>query len=350
MTEVQTQSPVKQRLEYLEVLRVICMFLVVTLHCITAYLVNVSYYGTRSWWLFLVISGFCRMSVPTFFMISGYLALKGKSAENIGSFYRKKLKTMIPFLFWDVVYFLVNCIEGDITPTLGLFLSELVVQGSEFHLWFMYRIMAFYLLTPFLKKITDHCSHRQLWLLVGLVILPSVFYVINVFFPVYLAPMEYLMDGYLGFYLLGYVVGTMEPDRKQRIVFYAAGVAGLILVVWGNAHFCSPEKIEFKFNYGCALNRYLMAAGFFVLVRQIMTGKGLLVKALTRIAKVLAPCSYGVYLMHVLVRDWFMVFMDGWNVELTPLMDAGILTVAVSVICILVCLVFKRVKFLKQLI
>jgi surface polysaccharide O-acyltransferase-like enzyme len=90
---------VKNRLLYIDALRVAATGLVVALHCITELIVSASYYGTKSWFACVALNGLCRAGVPIFFMLSGYLALNSGKTANIKLFYHNKLIRLLPPLF-----------------------------------------------------------------------------------------------------------------------------------------------------------------------------------------------------------------------------------------------------------
>ncbi|MDR3278327.1 MAG: acyltransferase family protein [Oscillospiraceae bacterium] len=66
----------KDRLHYINYLRVLAIFLVVGLHCIAPYIVSVPLFDTPVWWFCLVTNAFFRAGVPLFLMISGFLLLR----------------------------------------------------------------------------------------------------------------------------------------------------------------------------------------------------------------------------------------------------------------------------------
>lgn len=340
----------KTRYPHLDVLRMFAMYLVILLYCLAPYIANTDYYGTRAWWCFQVFNGFSRTCVPLFLMISGFLALNGRPIESLGTYYRKKLlRLLVPFLFWDVVYFLVNCFTDAITPSFGLFLRELVNRGSKYHLWFVYELAAFYLLTPFLKKLVDHCSNRELWVLFLLMILPTaVFPLINTFFPVYIAPLPVLFDGYLGYYFFGYLLGRAELSRNQRCLVYLGALAGLCIIIFGNDHFSSAETINMPFNGGYLLNRYLTAGGLFVLAQQLMKNPGKIRQMLSRLGQRLNRFSYGVYLIHVLVLERCLDPVS--QIEIGPVPQLLLATVLVSGITTGLCALMSRIPVVRRLV
>ncbi len=151
------------RYAYIDLLRCLAAFLVILLHCIAGYTGNTVLFGTRTWWACDIINSFARMGVPLFFMVSGFLLLSSEKTDCVQTFYKNRVSRLcVPFLFWDIVYYFESCVLEGRSPGLLPFLNELTRQGSKYHLWFVYQIMALYLLMPFLKKIVDGSTRREL--------------------------------------------------------------------------------------------------------------------------------------------------------------------------------------------
>lgn len=142
------------RYAYIDLLRCLAAFLVILLHCIAGYTGNTALFGTRTWWACDIINSFARMGVPLFFMVSGFLLLSSEKTDCVQTFYKNRVSRLcVPFLFWDIVYYFESCVLEGRSPGLLPFLNELTRQGSKYHLWFVYQIMALYLLMPFLKSL-----------------------------------------------------------------------------------------------------------------------------------------------------------------------------------------------------
>lgn len=345
-----TVPTVQTRQPYLDVLRTGAMYLVILLHCMTPYLSDGQYYGTRSWPVLLVLNSFVRTGVPLFFMISGYLALSAPAPESMGAYYRKRFQRLLPpFLFWDVVYFLLACHDSGQAPALGQFLQELVHEGSKFHLWFVYYILALYLLTPFLQKITSQCSRGQLWGLLILTLLPTTLLpAVNILLSVYIAPLPVLLNGYLGFYLLGYLLGTLTPSRRILLAGGLCGMAGLLIGVYGNHFFSSPELIELRFNAGLQLNHFLLAGCLFLSVRCLPPS--LFQKGLFALCGTLSRISYGVYLVHALVLEQ-LVYGPGISaLTMRPLIELLIHFCVVALVTTATCLLLSKIPLLRRLV
>lgn len=303
-------AAVKRRVPYLDVLRSCAIYLVIALHCGAGFYSQPALFGTGAWWLCNICSSFVRMGVPLFFMISGCLLLSDPKTAEIGPFYRKRIgKLMAPFLVWDVIYFLEQCaVSGEgIRP--GLFFQELARQGSRYHLWFVYQIIGIYLLLPFLKRLVDHCTEGELAVLLAVVLLqPTFLRFLNVVQPaVQFAPFLALMEGYVGFFLAGYLLGSCKVTPGRRRLVYAGGAVGLLGGIAGNYLLSSPEHLNMVFAEGYSVTQYLTAGACFLLARELapkLPGRAL------GAAEKLSGLSFGIYLAHVLVLD---VIQAVWN-------------------------------------
>lgn len=345
-----TASISKTRYPHLDLLRMIAIYLVILLHCMAPYCADARFYGTHSWWCFLILNGFCRASVPLFLMISGFLTLNGPPIISIREFYRKKIRRLlVPFLFWDVVYFFLACYNESVTPTVSVFLRELVNRGSEYHLWFVYELTALYLLAPFLKKLTEHCSDKELWGLLLLVLTPTaILPLINTIFSVYIAPLPVLFEGYVGYFLFGYLLQRTTLTRKQRCLVYLGALVGLLINIIGNNYFSSEEGVAFKFNSGYLLNRYLVAAGLFVLMRQLTTAPGAFLQKLCGLGRRLSKISYGIYLVHVMILELYTEHALPFS--LAPAPELLLTAVIVATITTAVCILLSHIPVARRLV
>lgn len=343
-------APQRGKIPYLDVLRACATYLVVALHCISGYLATAPLFGTRTWWVCNVLNSFVRMGVPIFFMLSGYLLLSDPRTADLKTFYKRRLgKLVVPFLFWDVLYFAVKCIVAGRFLGFEQFFDELFLRGSKYHLWFIYQIIALYLLAPFLKKMVDHARGRELCvLLVIILIVPTFFRLANVVQSVvYVAPFLALMEGYTGFFLLGYLLGTYRLSKKRRWLVYLGGVAGVVIGVAGNYLLSSPEDMNLFFNEGYFINHFLTAGAFFLLVKSISHR---LPEVLCRAAGQVSKLSFGIYLSHALALDLFRMGLVRLGVALSPAWYIPASFIFAAVVSTLLAWVLSKLPVLKRVV
>ena len=129
---------------------------------------------------------FGRISVPLFFLFSGYLLYREKNISV--NLYKEKLSNrirslLIPFIFWNFIVLLIQ-IVGQLTPvTKNFFTGErwdvramslfdyfnafLGISGSpiNYPLWFLRDLILLIILSPFLKILINRFSYIFLLLL-----------------------------------------------------------------------------------------------------------------------------------------------------------------------------------------
>ena len=300
-----TGGPPASRRGYLDVLRCLAIFLVIALHCTAGQIVRPELFGTRTWLACDIVNGFARMGVPLFFMISGFLLLSSGKTDDIRGFYIHRFSKLLPpFLFWDVLYYFETCAAGGQAPGLLPFLQELTGQGSKYHLWFIYQIAGLYLLMPFLKKILDHSTRREQLAFLAVVLLqPTIFRFLNIIQrTVTFSPFRALVEGYAGFVLLGYLLGSCQIPKRGRMAIYAVGLLGLGGCIVGNFLTSSPEEIVLYFNAGYSITHYMSAGALFLLVKEC--AERIPAWALRRAAS-LSGRTFGIYFIHVLILDLY---------------------------------------------
>ncbi|MGI6498266.1 MAG: acyltransferase [Oscillospiraceae bacterium] len=325
LPQARTEEP------YLNVLRCAAMYLVVMLHSFAPFYTNISLFGTRTWWAMNLMTPITRMGVPLFFMISGYLALSKERTRQIRPFYQKQIgKLILPFLFWNLFYFIFNgfLYHNSMNPL--LFFTQLFQHGSKYHLWFLYQIIALYLLAPFLKRIVDHCSFKELFLLLFLILLqPSVFHFFNTIqTTISIAPFKALIEGYAGFFLYGYLLGTVTLSPRIKGLIYLGGIMGLSLSVFGNHWMSSPQLLNFQWNAGYSITHFLTSGACFVFIKDRFKAQDQPPRrwksTLTLWANRISKLTFGIYLSHVMMLELFRALQHAAGITLTP---------AVQIIC-----------------
>lgn len=299
----------KQRIPYLDLLRCLAIFFVIVLHSMTPIITNPSFYSSTTWYLCLLINPLSRTGVPLFFMISGYLLLSRSSTEDLSKFYRHNLpKLLIPLTAWNLIYYGLELKRTQAFFHLQDFLGLMFKQGVRYHMWFIYVLLGIYLLCPFLKRIVDHCTPRQLFVLLGIIVFPTTIRpLLNQFLPVHLYLFDPLLEGYIGYVLLGYLLGRLSLSKQARRLLYLGGVVGYAACLLGNLACSSSQGISLPMNGGYMLNHYLLAAALFVFFRTYFeTHEAQLAKLSRPLAKA-SDLTFGMYWVHVAILDFLAV-------------------------------------------
>ena len=177
-------------------------------------------------------------------------------------------------------------------------------------------------------------------------LIPTLFYVIVI--AVYGTPYwGEIFTNYLGFFLMGYLLGHYSPGRRMRAVIYCGGVIGYLWGVLGNLWTSSPKQVPLPFNGGYSLNHYLCAAALFLLCKTVCTHHE---RDLRPLEKMLASASnlvFGVYWIHVLILDSIADLLGG-SVSVIQLLSLEIsLTVVISFCA---AMLIAKIPFLKKIL
>ena len=160
------QTQRQETITWVDLIRVLAIFLVVVIH-VSGQLTNVwGKIPEEQWIIADIYGGVARVSVPLFFMISGYLLLP--RAESLSVFYAKRMmKILIPFVIWSLIYLGWFCGNHPNTCTPNFAWNLLLTQGAYYHLWFLYSLISIYLVLPILRlMIRPDLDKRILWYLI----------------------------------------------------------------------------------------------------------------------------------------------------------------------------------------
>lgn len=300
MERVQTKS---RNIIYLEVLRIIALFMVMWNHSYEAgFYLFLNNQNSRFYLFYIACSILCKIGAPLFFMISGCLLL-GKE-ETFRELFRKRiLKTVIVIILYNLGYLLYY---SRPLKELGIFVYS---QGISEAGWFLYAYLAFLILLPILRKLVKLLSGEEyiaIWI-VGVICvtllpileffsgwahnesfnLPELF-AWNIFYP-----------------LMGYYCGKvlhMESGKRK----WAAGCTILLLL----SLLVNSKLLAYRFaltgEYADGLFHRsflpILTICFFLLVRLAFSNMKI-PTLISNILQNLGACGYGVFLLEQVLRD-----------------------------------------------
>lgn len=285
---------------YIDAIRIFAILMVIVLHCMCDFYNDIHNAGKFSWWVLGYVNEISRTGVPLFFMISGFLLIRSDSAKTPLKFYKKRLKKIcIPFIVYDILYYCYYCIvEGREFSTLEFF-RELANTGSAMHLWFMYSMILLYLFVPYLKIIIENSGFKALIFFLILAIFqttikPFINIVLNGQITLYMALDG--IDGYMGYMVLGYILGTYKPSRKTELTVYILG--GLSFLIFPIVNSIVASRTWYAvFNGGYAVNHYIEAAMLFLIFKNLSYSRN--EKLLAGVARLCMT----VYFIHVFALE-----------------------------------------------
>ena len=339
---------------WVDLTRVIASFLVVMIHVIEHVVNNWHQYPPMIQNIANVYDSATRMSVPLFFMLSGWLLLPKR--ESLLNFYIKRfVKVFIPFLVWSGFYLVFMC-GVTLAGCSKVWISRLVfLHGTYSHLWFLYFLVGIYLVIPLLRLLVVPDGRPLLWYVIGLWVffepvlsLAEKFLDIKTNIPVPLA------TGFVGFVILGYLLGEL---RISRGYFYSAiigWVAGTFFT-FISTYYLNKGTAEFDyfFYWYLRLNVIVSSASGFIIIRWMADHPMFSASHFQKIIKSLSVTSFGIYLVHPFIlavlsnqNPFVRINTDIGN----PIWSIPVVTLLVFFLSFVAIFVMQKIPLLRKIV
>lgn len=345
----------KERIDYIDFLRVIAMFMVVTIHVAAYYLFDPTVaIGSKTWLIAHFFYTLSRSAVPVFIMISGLLQLSSEQTLSITSYLRKKsFRIILPLVFWSIIYLFWQSYKTGEAINVKDFLLNFLSGDVYFHLYFLYLIFGLFLLTPLLRAFVRSAKKQDLLYAIGLWLLAvAVFPLLQTFWGIRFYDLLIPISGYIGYYLAGYYF-----SKISRVKNY------ILVIIWMIANLVSyfgtlmmskkaGEVDPFFYNY-TSLTVIASAMALFVFVKQLdFPGFYARFPKLGKFFSLAASASYSVYLDHLILLDMLFMGTLGITVNINtfdPIVGIPLITAVVTIIPGLIVLVLRRIPIIRWL-
>ncbi|MBP7175805.1 MAG: acyltransferase [Thermoclostridium sp.] len=266
--------------------------------------------GGIGWMLLNPFVSLAFTAVPLFFMMSGYLLMTSAKTAEVSTLKARLPRLIVPLVFWSVVA--CGWEAWRDRQSLQWLINKLIsmIRGPvAVHFWFMYTLIAMYLISPFLYRCFHNLPNdgrKWLGILLGLILLTSM---VSLALPEKLAvyasvkPLEELrfFSGHLCSFLIGWLLGTIERKIPNRwLILTALAIWGLISAgTWYLTSTSGAYDSSFQTQSGGF--EILLAACLFLLAMQNL-------KQSPRFLKFFAPLTFGIYLMHNILNSMLSHF------------------------------------------
>ena len=270
-----------------------------------------------------------KCGVPMFIIISGYLNLpiKYRAKEFLS---RRIVRVFIPLLFWCFAYFILYAIIKDgWTSIWGT--EDIFLRGTSAHLWYIYAILALYIITPILSEFFKNCSKKlfQFYMIIWLTctIFPYYYSLTGHRFSDHnVTYIGYYLSGYIGYYLLGYYLKRFQPRWLNcNLSFKQLSSMGVIFIIALIFVYLGYYKLGMK---TVELSSYttvvpvLLSIITLSILWKCKPHNTKLCKWITSISKY----SFGIYLVHEIVVQYLNPLIFG-NIDYSKLNDIAVLSI-----------------------
>ncbi len=356
----------KNKKLHLELLRIIACFFVIFNHTGANGYELYAAYPTQSmeYWLYMIPSVLCKVSVPMFFAISGSLLIDRE--ESLPVIFKKRvLKLVIVLFVFSLFYYLVSLDNlGEISAY--NFFGTLYTYTWNFSFWYLYSFLIFLLCLPFIRALAKNLKDSHFYYLFGIAIV----------FDSLLPIAEYLLwkgeHSHYGAFSMSWATATLflypclgyfiekrldiTKMKKWLLPLWVLNIAGILISCY-MTFFRSKvtgNSTEAFFSSFVMVNvsTLFISAKYFYTVRSTKTKRS---KGFDGFVATVGGCTFGIYLLHVFflhelpaAQQLWTVLLDSW--ALNPMISALIVCLAVFTVCCVITLIMKKIPLLNRLI
>lgn len=312
-----SENHVGNKLSWTTNLRVVATISVIVVHVAAEILYQYGYVSNFVWWTGNVYDSFARFCVPVFVMLTGVLMLS--RTYELNEFLKKRFsRIVLPFLFWSLVYAMIalndNISAGHEMSFLEIieWVIHLLLNGSSYHLWYIYMIIGIYLFVPIISKWIQNATEKEIlyfiliWIFTLIINEPLLCsFRINV-------DLTYF-SGFIGYLVLGYYLSIKSFSYRKGIMNAIAVFMvfiGVSITIFGT-YYLSHDNNRFEeyfYNYN-TLNVLMVCVGLFLFFKNLEINNPIVVKSTNFISKY----SYGIYLVHVLILRFLSIIKINYD-------------------------------------
>ena len=293
----------KKHIGYIDVIRVIASVFVVFMHAASEGL-RTDVAGHKGWFVLAGLGSIAFCAVPLFFMVSGFLLTDSGRTGDVKVLLRERLpRLIVPLAFWSVVSIVRGMISSRVFSPV-FFLKQLVgaLQGPvNPSLWFMYALVAMYLISPLLCAGLRSLSRQGERLIIAIIAVVKLIYALWIVVPGFAGRFlnfeaAYYLEafsGYLACFILGWFLGKTERRFPRPALWLIAAASFAVITAGTIVRSKAAGEYVSAFQSQSAAFEIVLAACVFLLIKQ-SRGAGPVRKA----AHAVAPLTFAVYLMH----------------------------------------------------
>jgi surface polysaccharide O-acyltransferase-like enzyme len=291
-------------------------------------------------------------------MLSGAIFLDPAYKITFKKLYTKTIpRVLCALIFWSIAYRLISPVTASLLDikevSSGDFhrvYSEIFLGTPWHHLWFLYPLLAMYILTPLLRIFTANAKKEHyLYFLILYFVFGSLVPTINARYDVNISFSISDLYSYTGYFIAGYFFSKYDLTKTGTRILYALGIIAIfgtyiISTISGLVH-GGPATQYFDRT---APNVMLGAFFVFVLIKNIVNNSPKILKYQNnKYITLLAGCGFGIYLIH----DFFNVALNLLNINtgtFPAILSVPVLSVTVYLAALIVVLIIKKIPVLNK--
>jgi peptidoglycan/LPS O-acetylase OafA/YrhL len=313
----------QSRIAELDLLRAFAIIAVIAIHSTSFATIEMTASSPVAYFLYNAANIGMNFAVPVFLFLSSLVLFKRYgnmpfTGQTFISFYRKRAtQIIIPYTVCSAIYYIAvevtragRDLQAYLLPD---FLEKLATGTAYAHLYYIFIIIQFYALFPFVLRLLQAFPRLVSWGIPFGIAVQAAFYIAGQFVDIPNAASWFL--SYFGYYMLGVFVGLKYGEIRSAILSLRRGLvlrfgiallwggwlaSGLVyIVLWYKFRLNTITPPTWTFYFTGSIYSYLSALTLTygaVILETRWTHT-----CIVRFLKKLSPYSFGIYLLHPLL-------------------------------------------------
>jgi surface polysaccharide O-acyltransferase-like enzyme len=358
---VKKLNQIRGRTVYVDLIRTVAMVGVILLHAAGRFIVTSQEMSQMNpteitgWGVVNVYQSLAApLGVPLFLMLTGALLLQPEKKDTLSVFFKKRWARIgLPSLFWFAAYFAWDFLVQGIPFTAGAIVQG-ILNGPYTQMWYMYVLVGLYLLTPILRVFMAHADQTLLkyfvilWV-VGVAIVPF----FDLLSPFQLNSNVFAMTGYIGFFVLGAYLSTVNMQRSKLAIFIILGTALTAIGTYVLTATIGGTEMYFFQQY-FSPTVILVAVMMFMLLFTVQppsVQEDSNPSKAHKLIQLISQNTLGIFFIHVMIIESIQLGYFGFTINrttLNPIIEVPLLTAIVLFASLAIILLLKKIPYLEK--
>lgn len=364
--KVHVSNNQSNRYIYIELMRILAVFCVIFNHTSSKGFFLFAHRSINSiaFWIYMVPSIVCRISVPLFLMISGALML-GREDASLKDLWKNKILKMVYILVvWSLVYYICDIVQSSEPFRFQLFIKQLYSYHIKFHLWYLYIYIAYLISLPFLRSMVQKLETKYFYYMIGIALFFNGILLIEEYLLTKGAvtinsdlKVSWLISDVVLYPCMGYFLQyrvDYSKIKKKLPFLWGASFAGIVLCCFMTFYKSQVtntlvESESQTFHQSFAV---IYCVTIFVSIKLLSQGKRFSNRIKAFILS-LGKATFGIYLMH-----WLVMNSELMNRFLNVLLVTGlndmiciwIYCLTIMIICFGITVAIAKLPIVKRLV
>lgn len=333
-------------LPWVDLTRIIAIFFVIVVH--VSY--RIMYEWGRiypDWWMVgNVAEGISRTAVSLFIMISGYLNFS--HPLPVKEYFQRRIpRVLLLLVTWSLIHMILLITTGQEKYDFWSALRAILTGNVYAHLWFLYALFGFYLITPVFQKLVE-TDRKMVWYFLALwVIFEPLAFLFERFGNIEFGVILPQATGYFGYYLLGYLLATHEFTKKQTWLGFGVYVfASLFIIIATWRMTAATGEVDTTFYDINGFPVLIGAVGLFIAVKAFNID--------SPIIRFFGQTTTGIYLMHYIVLEVVKRGVGNWRLTaflpINPYFGVPLSSIGIFLISAGITWIMLKIPYLKKIV